>query len=332
MGERRIQVEFDKDTHLQKLELSKEQQTEIEKILPEKSPHDFIRFFVGDDRQYETLDYCVKELMNRCSPIELKCEDCGVISGNKNNPTYERYFLQMNITYYKAADMVAHVIHQNKLLHDKETLSKLAYHFLRCFRGIPNKGVLYFMLSEFLRRLLKEGLVTVVEYFKQFDNLTNLSTVNTALDRINMEILENKLRGVENQELNDLQKEFFTGKANYYTNELLIEKGRKTKQRTSKQGRPNRTDLAFYAHYLDTAKVDYFETYFPSLAAWKQLGIDFDKNAKNIQLKYNEIRSSNDRIQSKYVNTMEFVILSMLDDYPKAKELAKDELKLAKLK
>ena len=57
----------------------------------------------------------------------------------------------------------------------------------------------------------------------------------------------------------------------------------------------------------------------------------YNKNGKNIQQKYNEITDHSKRLVKSKVGNIEYVLNNMLDDYPKAKELAKDELKTAKL-
>jgi hypothetical protein len=98
-------------------------------------------------------------------------------------------------------------------------------------------------------------------------------------------------------------------------------------------GRPNRTDIAYCVFYQNETKTLETKNRFPSDKAWKELGKKYNKNAKNIQVVYNEISSEKDlRIQKSRVKNIEYVLNEILTDNIKAKKLAEDELNLAKLK
>ena len=97
--------------------------------------------------------------------------------------------------------------------------------------------------------------------------------------------------------------------------------------------RPNRTDIAYYIYYLNETKSLTIKNTFPSEKAWKEIGELYNKNAKNIQKIYNEISVSKElRYKKSRIKNIEFVINEMLSENEKAQNLAKDELKLAKLK
>jgi len=98
-------------------------------------------------------------------------------------------------------------------------------------------------------------------------------------------------------------------------------------------GRPNRTDIAYYCYYTSETKTLDITNSFPSDLAWTEIGNNFSKNSKNIQKLYNTIFSNKDeRLKKSRIKTIEFVIKNMIIDNSKALNLAKDELKLAKLK
>lgn len=94
-----------------------------------------------------------------------------------------------------------------------------------------------------------------------------------------------------------------------------------------------RTHIAYCIHYLAQTKSLKLKNVFPSDKAWTEIGLQYNKNAKNIQQMYNEINSSIDvRTSKTKIKIIEYVIKKMLVDYPKAQKLAEDELKIALLK
>ena len=75
------------------------------------------------------------------------------------------------------------------------------------------------------------------------------------------------------------------------------------------------------------------ENRFPSDKGWIEIGQRYNKNGKNIQEVYNIIRmKTEDRLHPRKTKIIEFVIENMLTDEIKAQELAKDELKTARIK
>ena len=100
----------------------------------------------------------------------------------------------------------------------------------------------------------------------------------------------------------------------------------------SNNTRPYSTDIAYCVYYLSITKELNLENSFPSGRAWEEIGTRYNKNAKNIETMYNLIASKKEeRLKKTKLKNIKFVLENMLSNYPKAKELAKDELKLAKL-
>lgn len=103
-------------------------------------------------------------------------------------------------------------------------------------------------------------------------------------------------------------------------------------QNIGDNSRPNRTDIAYCIYYLSGTKELKLNAPFPSGEAWKEIGERYFKNSKNVEYMYNIITAKKDeRLKKSKIKNIEYVIDNMLNEYPKAKELAKDELKLAKL-
>ncbi len=101
---------------------------------------------------------------------------------------------------------------------------------------------------------------------------------------------------------------------------------------SSNNNRPNRTDIAYFIYYLKETKELKLENSFPSDKAWTEIGNLHKKNSKNIQQVYNSISNKvEERLNKSKINNIKYVIYNMLNDFPKAQKLAKDELKLAEL-
>lgn len=332
MEEKILQIEVEKKGIPHTVKLPKKDWKEIQKLLP-KSPHELMKEMIGNDRLYNQIHSLIVDMMEKSMPEEVECAHCGEMTSDRSNPAFQFYVTQMQTTYFLSVSEFVNLIDANKRLYrDKETISKLALLFLQSFRGKRGQGLIYFKVTAFVKATLEVGFLSLSEMFKAHSAIENLKYINNSLDEVNRIELLRKMYDRDDPNFLEYQKEFFLGKKDYYLTQLEIEKAEDLAPKKSSPTRPDRTDLAFFAHYLSTAKIDYFESHFPSVKAWKQLSREFGKSAKNIQLKYNEIRKNDNRILSKYAGNMEYVINSMLTPYPKAQSIAQDELKLAKLK
>ncbi|WNH10555.1 hypothetical protein [Thalassobellus suaedae] len=96
--------------------------------------------------------------------------------------------------------------------------------------------------------------------------------------------------------------------------------------------RPNRTDIAYFVHYLKETKELKLKSTFPSDKAWIEIGALYNKSSKNIQKAFIAINSNRvERLKKRKDNNIKYVIENMLKEHPEALKLAKDELKLAEL-
>jgi hypothetical protein len=96
--------------------------------------------------------------------------------------------------------------------------------------------------------------------------------------------------------------------------------------------RPNRTDIAFYLHYMQVTNSLKLTNPFPSGAAYDEIEKTFKKNGKNIQHVYNLISNNSEkRLAASKIRNISYVITEMLASFPIARKLAQDELKLAEL-
>ncbi|MBO0324133.1 hypothetical protein J0X14_17620 [Muricauda sp. CAU 1633] len=98
---------------------------------------------------------------------------------------------------------------------------------------------------------------------------------------------------------------------------------------SSKTGRPNRTDIAYFCYYTSETKELIIGHRFPSDKAWGEIGQRFNRNATNIKLMYNIIRKNQqERLTESKKGNIEYVLENMLGDYPKAKSMAEKELNM----
>ena len=104
------------------------------------------------------------------------------------------------------------------------------------------------------------------------------------------------------------------------------------KPAVNRNQRPNRTDIAYYIHYMSETKLLKLLNPFPSDKAWKEIGKMYGKNPKNIQQAYNLINNNSDeRLKKTKIGNITYVIEEMLVNDKVALQFANDELKLAQL-
>lgn len=301
-----------------------------------KTPNEYISEFINDEKLendlFNELDRCIKNAI----PKDLDCEFCKSKDPKEGEKACDRYTLQMNITYNLVASEFIRIVNYNMhLFEDKKYLRRLTGHFFSCFTFYEGLGQISFDLDKLSKLIVSEGFLALNEVFMKSDTLTNLKITNNTLNELELEHTNLQIFEEEDVDLIGVQKDFFEAKKDYFQTNLLIEKEEKAKQiKTTKsiEGRPNRTDIALYAYYLNVTKYPVSESSFPSVASWKEIGAFFEKNPKNIQQVYNKIIKSENRLKKSNSINIEFIIKKLLDKYPKALDLAKDELRIIETK
>lgn len=222
----------------------------------------------------------------------------------------EKYSKQIPILkkksiYNKYSNKTKHILHTNESF--ANFLKELTTHIITNINGL---------------RLYEKGLLTDSQSIK----------LELILQNRELELKEINLLKINDRQsyIKVLKSWFKQEKA--FINEMIPILESKNIEKKANELRPNRTDLAYFIYYLSESKVTILKNTFPSVSAWLELGEMYKKNSKNIQQMYNQIYNDRGlRLSKSKINNINYVIENMLVDYEKAQNLAKDELKLAKL-
>lgn len=244
----------------------------------------------------------------------------------------------------------AHII---KTIKSAEVLAKecVEVSISQDYFEIKNKAI----NDDHLEKLSKQYVYKLVEEYDSTENIYKASNFNfkfiqsqteqelTEIDRLEFieMIILSTINGDKTSDedyhfaLNVLQQLKELERIVYDTKllELKIDHIKKELKNDEAKSNTTRTHIAYCIHYLAQTKSLKLKNVFPSDKAWTEIGLQYNKNAKNIQQMYNEINSSIDvRTSKTRIKIIEYVIKKMLVDYPKAQKLAEDELKIALLK
>lgn len=178
--------------------------------------------------------------------------------------------------------------------------------------------------------------------------LVEINTVNLHLkgelndiDTVNLELIikERKLE-LEEMTLNPnetkadfikILKKWIKGERRFVGN---IIRASKPKREKTKITHPTNKEIALYAYYMSEVNdKSITDATFPSEKAYEELGKEFSRHPKNIQLNYNKFRKDkNERLNPKQYSSIQYVIENMLTRNEKALLLANDELKMVQIK
>lgn len=196
---------------------------------------------------------------------------------------------------------------------------------------VHTKESLSVVLLEITHNILQSinGLVLLEK-----GELNNADKIALELLKENRKLELKELSLLPNQSKQDfikVLKSWFKGEKTFIRElKPILERADNKKQ--ANLNRPNRTDIAYFAHYTFKAKSLDIKNEFPSVKAWNEIGEIYNKSGKNVQQMYNLIsNNSEERLKGSKKINIEYVIESMLNDHPKAKDLAKDELKLVEI-
>lgn len=303
-----------------------------------KSASNYLQEFLGSEALYNDFNQQFTELAEKSLPENLECEFCSGKSTLVEDKACTRYYRQMEFTLFIATTEFVQIVLNNKHIFkdDSNAYQRLAKHFINSLRFVKGEGFLWLDLGELIRLILSEGFVTLSNEFGSSDTLHSLQVINNTLDDLNSRELYNELHNRVDQNFIPIQRKFFASKQAYLKENLQLEELQFTKRKPQHKhtidSRPDRTDIALFAYYMSETGNTITSERFPSVKAWKEIGSKYNRNYKNIQQKYNEIRIPKNRITKRNCDSIQYVIDNMLNDYPNAKSLALDELKLAKLK
>ncbi len=304
---------------------------------------EYIREFLITPANFKSANDTFIKGMKDSLPKDIRndCKVCIGESTEESDRSCNRYYLQMEFTYNVVVVEFINIVLKNKHIYqDKQTIFELTKEFFKCIVFLAGKGIMVFDMERLKKYVLKIGLISLSQLLNDSKPLQRLAIINDSLDSLNQQDLENKIFGNADCDCITLQKQFFLNKQTYYKENLFIDRQKilfkegKLPNSSNQNGhtRPNRTDIAYFCYYASETKELKTDNLFSTKKAWKEIGQRFDKDDTNIQKAYNKIYSNrSERLKSSKTANIEYVLEHMLTKYPKARKLALDELKLAKL-
>lgn len=315
----------------------------------EKNHTYYIKKFLVSEKNFEIADNAMKKAMERALPKDRKekCKFCLKLSEDEGDKLCQKYYLQMQMTYVLAATEFVNIVLQNRFIYDnKPNLQRLTINFFNCLKFIEGQGVMLFDLDKLCRFALDSGFLSISQVFSKSETLQSLRIINETLDDLEQQELQNNVLEKEDENYINLQKEFFEKKQRYYKEKLFLEKeelGKKAESKTEVVEQ-SKSDViisipkqVLYYYYLQATRYfPYFENH-PSgkLAGIKDVLLNdgIKTTPKYFQITYNKIANhTTNRIAKNQESNISFVANHMLEDYPKAKDLALSELKQAQTK
>jgi hypothetical protein len=336
-----VEIELEKSSRIVKITPSKELKEYFNKEFG-KSPHYYLKRFIGIKNYNIGMD-ALNKASSEAIPKEVKenCKYCNGLSEDENDKDCEKYRLQMSMTFLLASSEFINIVHKHRHIYDnKKVLAKLTQNFFRCFAFDNRIGKMYFDLDKICRYILNSGFISISEIFAKSESLQNLKDINNSLNNIEDRDLENKTLKNEDEDYLELQKEFFKNKLRFYKEKLTIEKEQENISKKIESKKQKIISVPIYALYYYYLQASGYYPYFENHPQGKVVGISelikkekINTTAKYFQIKYNLISNhKTNRIALNQVSNISFVINEMLENYPKAKELALSELKLAQTK
>lgn len=331
------------------ISLPKETIEYLDSLKPKKTKTDYLIDFLGSEEKLKKAMEVINEAIEKAMPkdLEKNCPKCGPNAEKIDEETLgyqiigvcDRYRTQMHLTFEIASIEFVQIMVNNKFVHkDKETQFELAKKFFSSFCYKEGGGVLAFDLDGFCRYFLSKGFLSISQFFTNSDVLKNLTIINNTIDKLEEENIQNKLFKREDENYLEIQKDFFLSKQRFYKEEIRLQRARKLQDaelknsRGSAHERPYSTDIAFFCYYTSESKELITENPFGSKKAWREIANIYKKDDTNIQKAYNRIFCNKvERLKQSKIANINYVIDNMLDDYPKAKKLALEELKSAKM-
>lgn len=316
-----------------------------EKVFTGKNAVDYIKEFLITEKNYEIINdayiTATEEALPEC--LKSECLYCNGQSIDLSDKACQKYTLQMGLTFAAAStEFVKLVLHHQHIYQNKKVLLGLTQDFFRNLNFVKGKGVMYFDLENMCRCILNAGFMSLSELFAGSEALQNLQIINNGIDDIQQRKLQNEIFDKEDEDYLDLQEKFFESKQRFYKEKLFIEEKGLKEPKTNKSIESDARIITvpitvLYYYYLQAA--GYFP-YFENHPEGKLKAIEnliekdnIDTTAKHFQIKYNIIGNhKTNRIAKKQAANISYVANQMLNDYPKAKEIALAELEEAQTK
>ncbi len=336
-----IEIELEKSSRIAKITPSKELKEYFDKEFG-KTPHYYLKRFIGIKNYNIGMD-AINKAKSNAIPKEIKqsCKYCNGLSNDENDKDCQKYHIQMSMTFLLASSEFINIVHKHRHIYDnKKVLAKLTQNFFRCFAFDNRIGKMYFDLDKICRYVLSSGFISTSEMFAKSESLQNLKVINQTLNNIEDRDLQNKTLNNEDEDYLELQKEFFENKQRFYKERIFLKKEENNILKVDSKKKPKSISIPKYVLYYYYLQATGYHPYFENHPQGKVVGISelikkekINTTPKYFQIKYNHISNhKTNRIALNQVSNISFLINKMLNNYPKAKELALSELKLAQTK
>ncbi|WP_298423231.1 hypothetical protein [uncultured Kordia sp.] len=296
-----IGFELDEESYKNRVYIKADFDTK--ELFPEKNHIDYLKEFLLTEKNYDKVMNAFNEYKTKSLPKDIKtnCKFCKGESEKEIDKDCSRYYDQMAITFIMASSEFINIVLRHKYIHDnKKQLFKLTINFFNCFSFITGKGLMYFDLAKMIKFSLSAGFLSLTEMFSKSSGLHSLSVINTTLDSLQEDEIQNKLLEKEDHNHLDLQIEFFEKKKGIYETKVFIEKEKKQQEIQNKKETFSVLEWATIFYYANETKL------LPNSRTKKNKKIKF--------LKKHNISTTYDNLKTKYYEAKKRI--NEKNDYP----------------
>lgn len=340
-----FEINIPEGSKLVKIPVSEDLKEYLMKLSVGRTYIEYLKEFLGGEHNYNIAEKALSDTMHEslASSVVENCLYCNNRSDDENDKSCTIYYMQMQFTFMVAATEFINIVLRHKhIYNNKSALQELTINFYNSLTFIKDEGKMYLDLEKLCRYILKAGFDSVSKIFESSEALQNLDIINNSIDDIHQRKLENEIFSKEDEDYLELQEKYFEGKQRLYKEKLFIEEKGLKSPRTEKSNTKSKCIITvpmtvLYYYYLQAAG---YLPYFENHPEGKLKGIEtliekdvVNTTAKHFQIKYNIIANyKTNRIAKKQAPNISYVANQMLNDYPKAKEIALAELKEAQTK
>lgn len=254
------------------IKLDKEYIKEIFDKKKHKTANDYIKEYLIEKKLYQNFDKAWKEAIDKTLPKKVK-ENCLWCNGKSDDILEKKCSLFHNesqINYLFASQEFVTIIEQNRhILKDNQTIKRLTIKFFEGF--LFQDGRVFYSTDAIIMECLKEGFLSISQFFSNNDELKNLEIINNSLHVINDEQLQIMLNGEDEPIHIKPQQLFFTNKLNYFK-ELRYLKTENSKNIEKVDGKLDTKENEYSRIFVNPAGLDKF----------KRLLVEFGNNKENL--------------------------------------------------
>jgi len=189
-----------------------------------KSLNDYLIDYLGDKSLFNKFDKRWSEAINKTLPKRVK-ESCLFCNGKSTDDMDKKcglYHTEASMNYTIATSEFISIIEKNKhIFKEKQTKKNLTIKFFEGF--LFQDGRVFYSIDYIVMECLKEGFLSISQFFSENSILTNLEIINNSLDSLNDEQLKIMLDGHSEPIHIKPQKIFFKNKLRFFKEKHFIE-------------------------------------------------------------------------------------------------------------